>query len=73
MENISNKDPLLNEIYFNKYLTKVKLGEGSFGSIYMAELKSTLEKYALKFEDRKKGQNLLHDEAYVMSYLKGGK
>ncbi len=31
------------------------------------------EEYALKFENRKKGQSLLQSEAQIMSYLKGRK
>ena len=39
--------------------------------IYKAKFKD--EEYALKFENRKRGQNLLQSEAYIMSYLKGRK
>ena len=63
------KDPLLNEIFFEKYKTVKKLGEGSFGKVYKAEFNG--EYYAIKFEDRTKGQNLLETEATIMSYLKG--
>ena len=62
---------ILNKIFFNKYLTVQKLGEGSFGMIYKAKFKD--EEYALKFENRKRGQSLLQNEAYIMSYLKGRK
>jgi serine/threonine protein kinase len=74
MESINtNSDPFLKSLYFHKYKPIKKLGEGSFGLIYMAENINTHELYALKFEDRHGGQNLLESEAYVMSYLKGGK
>ena len=54
-----------------KYKTIKKLGEGSFGKIYKAEYNN--DYYALKFENRKKGQSLLETEAKIMSYLKGRK
>ena len=67
--NNKNKDPLLFKKYFTKYRTIKKLGEGSFGKVYKAEYKG--EYYAAKFEERNKGQNLLQNEANIMSYLKG--
>lgn len=69
--NKDSNDPLINKLFFNKYLVQNKLGEGSFGSIYLAKCED--EEYALKFENKKKGQSLLESEAYVMSYLKGRK
>ena len=45
------------------------MGEGSFGKVYKAEYNS--EYYAIKFEDREEGQDLLQNEATIMSYLKG--
>ena len=62
-------DNLIGKVYFNKYTLVKKLGEGSFGSIYLAVFEN--EQYALKFENRTTGQNLLESEAYIMSYLKG--
>ena len=67
--NKKNQDPLLHKKYFSKYRTIKKLGEGSFGKVYKAEYNG--EYYAIKFEDRAKGQNLLETEATIMSYLKG--
>ena len=67
--NKKNQDPLLYKKYFSKYRTVKKLGEGSFGKVYKAEYNG--EYYAIKFEDRTKGQNLLETEATIMSYLKG--
>ena len=64
-----NQDPLLHKKYFSKYRTIKKLGEGSFGKVYKAEYNG--EYYAIKFEDKTKGQNLLETEATIMSYLKG--
>ncbi len=69
---MANSDEIiLGKTYFGKYKTVKKLGEGSFGMIYKATFKD--EEYALKFENRKKGQSLLQSEAYIMSYLKGRK
>ena len=64
-----NRDPLLHKKYFLKYRTIKKLGEGSFGKVYKAEYNN--EYFALKFEEKEKGQHLLEIEANIMSYLKG--
>ena len=71
MSNNHSDKELLNKLFFNKYLTVKKLGEGSFGMIYKAKFKE--EEFALKIENRKRGQSLLQSEAYIMSYLKGRK
>ena len=67
--NKRTQDPLLFKKYFSKYRTIKKIGEGSFGKVYKAEYDG--EYYAVKFEDRNKGQNLLEAEATIMTYLKG--
>ncbi len=72
-EEKSFPDRFLSSLFFHKYRPLKKLGEGSFGTIYMAENILDKEIYALKFEDRRSGQNLLESEAYVMSYLKGSR
>lgn len=69
MEASKSNDPMIGRIFFNKYTLEKKLGEGSFGSIYSARCEQEL--FAIKFEDKNKGQNLLESEAYVMSYLHG--
>ena len=56
-------------ICHDKYTLIKKLGEGSFGSIYSA--KSQKNWYAIKLENKNRGQNLLENEAYIMSYLHG--
>ena len=63
------QDPMLNKKFFSKFRTIKKLGEGSFGKVYKAEYDG--EYFAVKFEDRNKGQNLLEAEATIMTYLKG--
>ena len=64
-----DSDPLIGTFLFHKYLLIKKLGQGSFGSIYSAKENNNL--YAIKFENKNKGQNLLENEAYIMHYLNG--
>ena len=61
----------LDRLFFNKYKPIKKLGEGSFGKIYMAQNINTKEKCALKLEKKTNSQNLLENEAYTIAYLKG--
>ena len=65
----NNYEPQIGQVLFNKYTLVKKLGAGSFGSIYSA--KENNNWYAIKFENKNKGQNLLENEAYIMSYLNG--
>ena len=65
----NNIDPLLHKKFFSKYRTIKKLGEGSFGKVYKAEYNN--EFFAIKFENKEKGDNLLEAEATIMNYLKG--
>ena len=65
----NHHDPMLNRKFFSKFRTIKKLGEGSFGKVYKAEYNN--EYFALKFENRTKGQSLLENEATIMTYLKG--
>ena len=64
----NNKDPLLNKVFFSKYKTEKKLGEGSFGKVYKATYNNKL--FAIKFEKRTSNQSLLESEATIMNYLK---
>ena len=66
--NNTNKDPLLNKIFFSKYKTLKKLGEGSFGKVYKASYDNKL--FAIKFEKRSSNHSLLESEATIMNYLK---
>ncbi len=66
--NNTNKDPLLNKIFFSKYKTIKKLGEGSFGKVYKAIYDNKL--FAIKFEKRSSNHSLLESEATIMNYLK---
>ena len=47
-----NED-VINKIIFNKYIPEKKLGEGSFGQIYIARHKDTGEQFALKMVNHK--------------------
>ena len=68
-QNTKKKDPLLGEVFFEKYKTVKKLGEGSFGKVYKAIYKG--ECYALKFESRERVKSLLEMEGTIMTYLQG--
>ena len=62
---------LENRIFFNKYKPDKKIGEGSFGKIYLSHNINTGEKFALKLENRNLVPSLLEQEAYILCYLKG--
>ena len=66
---ISNDDPMIGKLIFDRYKLIKKLGAGSFGSIYSAE--NGNQYYAIKLEEKSSGQHLLENEAYIMSYLHG--
>jgi len=64
-----NDDPMIGKLIFDRFKLLKRLGAGSFGSIYSAEYENQL--YAIKLEEKMNGQNLLENEAYIMSYLNG--
>ena len=64
-----NDDPMIGKLIFDRFKLLKRLGSGSFGSIYSAEYENQL--YAIKLEEKMSGQNLLENEAYIMSYLNG--
>ena len=66
---MEEKDPLLDCVFFSKYKTILKLGEGSFGKVYKAIYDG--EYYALKMEDASQNYNLLEIEASFLQYLQG--
>ena len=69
IQHASNNDHLLNKVFFQKYRTIKKLGEGSFGKVYKAEYNKVY--YAMKFENKSRSQSLLESEATIMNYLRG--
>ena len=64
-----NEDPMIGKLIFDRFKLIKKLGSGSFGSIYSAEFEN--QYFAIKLEEKNRGQNLLENEAYIMSYLNG--
>ena len=69
IETTAEDDDIFSRLIFQKYKLIQKLGEGSFGKVYKAEYNSKF--YAIKFENREEGQDLLKNEATIMAYLKG--
>ena len=65
-----HEDRLLGKILFKHYKLRKKIGEGSFGQIYIASDTNTKEDYAVKLEDRNLSRSLLETEAYILSHLK---
>ena len=65
----NEEDPMIGKLIFDRYRLIKKLGSGSFGCIYSAEYENKF--YAIKLEEKIRGQNLLENEAYIMSYLHG--
>ena len=65
----TEQDPLINKLFFSKYRTVKKLGEGSFGSVYKAMYDD--EYYAIKMEDISEEYDLLENEATILNYLQG--
>ncbi len=64
------QDRLLGKILFKHYKLKKKIGEGSFGKIYIASNINTKEEFAVKLEIRTTSRCLLETEAYILSHLK---
>ena len=65
----NTEDSMIGTLVFDRYKILKRLGAGSFGRIYSAEYEN--QYYAIKLENKSNGQNLLENEAYIMSYLNG--
>ena len=71
MEENDDNDPMIGKTFFSKYKITKKVGEGSFGKVYKAIYNKTEEEFAIKTENKTKGQGLLEVEATIMNYLRG--
>lgn len=72
-EQEKNKDDssnIVGKVFFDKYTVIQKIGEGSFGKIFLGKDIKTNDKFAIKFESKKESANLLKKEAYTMLELK---
>ena len=67
-----NEDNLIGKTFFKHYKLRKKIGEGSFGNIYMASNidSKEKEKYAVKLESKDLSRSLLEIEAYVLNKIK---
>ena len=70
MEN-KKEDHLLGKILFKQYKLKKKIGEGSFGKIYIASDVESKKEFAVKLENiDTSSRSLLETEAYILKHLK---
>ena len=65
-----HEDRLLGKIIFKHYKLRKKIGEGSFGKIYIAININSKEEFAVKLEERELSRSLLETEAYILNHLK---
>ena len=65
-----NGERLVGKILFKNYKLTKKIGEGSFGQIYIASRINSKEEYAVKLEDKNLSKSLLGTEAKILSHLK---
>ena len=61
-------DTLKGQIFFNKFKLIQKIGEGSFGSVYIAQSIYSHKLYAVKLE-LIKDSNILEEESLSLSYI----
>ena len=63
---ISEKDNLINELYFNKYKLIKKIGKGSYGIIYLCKDIASNEFFAAKLQNKNSYTNSLQNEYQIM-------
>ena len=61
----------INRLIFGKYRLLKKIGEGSFGKVYLGINEKTMEPVAIKLEPRSLSPNYLKSEALYLFMLKG--
>ena len=64
-------ESLINQIFFEKYKVVRKIGQGSFGRIYICQDIISNELYAMKVEQNSYLNNVLETESKYLNYLKG--
>ena len=64
-------ESLINQIFFDKYKVIRKIGQGSFGRIYICQDIISNEFYAMKVEQNSYLNNVLETESKYLNYLKG--
>ena len=64
------EDHLLGKVFFKHYKLTKKIGEGSFGQIYIANYIDTKEQFAVKLESRDLPKYLLETESIILHHLK---
>jgi len=67
---VTHKDPFIGKTIYKSYLIKKKLGEGSFGKVYVIANVKTNELFAAKFEKRDNKNELLDIEARILHHIK---
>ena len=64
-------ESLINHIFFDKYKVIRKIGQGSFGRIYICQDIISNEYYAMKVEQNSFLNSILESESKYLNYLKG--
>ena len=68
---MKKKDELINKVFFKKYKILKKIGEGSFGMIYLGSRINTSDLFAVKFESKTQSDIVLEKETYFLYLLRG--
>ena len=65
-----HENRLIGKLLFKHFKLKKKIGEGSFGTIFIATDINTKEEYAVKLEKKESSRSLLETEAYILGHLR---